>query len=248
MDLVFGDDKPVSQPILDVEPIKEREPELLGVGDSSDLGPLYELYYMRHQKPPSREQLCREFKVQYSVETWENFFSTKKNQVLITDRGVPLPDGTVPRITPRQLEWIHFLMNPGNTGSMSAKAKSFGINLHTHYEWLKNPLFAEALRHETTKLAAGERMRVIGSLVQEAATGNVQAQKLYLELTGEYRPGVTVTAANANESRVMVAKLVEVLQRHLTSEQLEAVSLELEAVLFPETRKYTEAIMVRSEA
>lgn len=236
-ELEIADDtpKPTAKSRANTAPVftsrtQEEVPQPLRL--QQEILPLYELYWMRHGKVPTLLQLNREFNMRFSEDRWNKLFSSRTVQERLLDRGVPLPDGQQLQLTQDQMDWIAVLMNPGEGGTLAGKAKAFGIELSTHYKWMRNPLFAEAIRIATTQLTTVERNRVLGALVNKAAVGDVQAIKLYLELTGEYNPKVTVNHT-AQESRVLVSKLIEVLQRHLTPELLETVAGELEAVLFP---------------
>lgn len=230
-ELEIADDtpKPAAKSVF-TSKTREEVPQPLRL--QQEILPLYELYWMRHGKVPTLLQLNREFNMRFSEDRWNKLFSSRTVQERLLDRGVPLPDGQQLQLTQDQMDWIAVLMNPGEGGTLAGKAKAFGIELSTHYKWMRNPLFAEAIRIATTQLTTVERNRVLGALVNKAAVGDVQAIKLYLELTGEYNPKVTVNHT-AQESRVLVSKLIEVLQRHLTPELLETVAGELETVLFP---------------
>lgn len=213
-----------------VAPVETYDPE--------DYGGLYELYWLRHSMVPTRVGFNREFNTKLTQAKWDKFLGSKVTQLDLTSRGVPLPDDVELKLSSRQMKWIDYLMNPGNKGTMSAKATAFGITLAQHYEWMKNPLFSEALKHATTNLAAAERSRVMNSLIAEATSGNQAAIKFYFELTGEYSARKTVSIENTSEVRLMVSKVVDVLQRHLSAEMLLLVSNDLEKVLFPELNKY----------
>ncbi len=198
------------------------------------IGALYELYHFRHGSVPNLAALNKAFKTNFTQKDWDKFFSQNANLKRLADSAIPLPDDSSITLTRKQVEWIKLLLNPGNPGTPAQKAKAFGITLSKHYEWMRNPLYAEAVRIHTDNLLEDERYRVFQGLAKAAAGGNFQSARLFLELTGDYVFHQKMEVTASSEVKIMVQRLIDVLQKHLSPEQMLDVQSDLEAVLFPQ--------------
>lgn len=134
------------------------------------------------------------------------------------NRGISIPSVTdVPvDLNNDQLAGILAVTNYLDKRSQSVKLKSLGITTSQWNGWLKNKIFKEYL-HEVSSNTFKDSIHIAQeSLVSKLESGDTSAIKLYMELTGRYQEGGSQVA----NLRLILTKLVEVLRRRITDENL----------------------------
>lgn len=136
-------------------------------------------------------------------------------------RGIQWPDkwnenvhnGTVLRshLRPEQAQVLALVMEPSRE-SLHQKLRKAGITAATWMQWLKEPMFAEAVRVTSENMLGAAQSAVHSSVINSASSGNVAAQRLYYELTGRHDPAKQQMIDFGN----VIGLLLEVLTRHIT--------------------------------
>lgn len=131
-------------------------------------------------------------------------------------------------LTDQQRAWLTKCTDPYTTKSVRTLASEFGISMEEHRRWLKQASFRNAydkLVAQDAKAAQGEVTR---KAVNKAMGGDGKAVELYFRMAGA--PIATAQNDALSSSSVPLAKLLEVLQSVLTTDQLNNVT---QAILAP---------------
>lgn len=203
----------------------------LDIDDKKNLLSLYKLHYWRHPEVIiTAAALNKEFGTDFTPGDLTVLLSDETVIQRLRREDVPITAAEFRnRLTPKQLEWIEVLLDPYTRKTLQARCRDFGITWQKHNAWMRNPLFADTLRQETNKLAADRRFEVLNGLINEAAAGNQNAAKLYLEWQGELKNEQTIHVTH--EHKIMIHRIIDVLQEHVEPEVLEAVADKLSAAI-----------------
>lgn len=137
-------------------------------------------------------------------------------------------------LTPEQILVLGIVTDPTNRKPFAEKLKSAGISYATYRNWLKNPAFSERVR------ALGEQMLdenisvVHQRLTNKAAGGDMQAIKLFYEVSGRHDPAKQQTLDIA---RIIGLVLESLTRRVRDPEILMGVSSDLDVILSGGTPK-----------
>ena len=121
---------------------------------------------------------------------------------------------TTPRaqITPQQVHALQIVMDPTNNKPMGQKLKMAGVSYSTWQNWLRQPVFAEAVRYTTEQMLGDNIATVHARLVNKADQGDVQAMKLFYEVSGRHDPA----RQQMQDIQSIIGLLLEVITRHIT--------------------------------
>lgn len=155
----------------------------------------------------------------------------------LTMRGIDAPVGVVDNnysmiapdeLTKEQLAAITVMLNFNDTRSRTAKLKDLGISATQWAGWMKNKAFKEYV-HDLSANNFQDALNVAHEgLLKSVDRGDTNAVKLYMELTGRY----TAESTQMGNIKMVLAKLVESIQRHVTDpEVLRAIERDFEATL-----------------
>ncbi len=90
------------------------------------------------------------------------------------------------RPKPKQVRLAHLLMNPDDHRSKQKKCDEVGVSFYTLWRWSKDPNFVEYMNSLVPLYVKAIRPEVWRTLAKDATVPrNIEAQKLYFELTGE---------------------------------------------------------------
>lgn len=110
---------------------------------------------------------------------------TPEFKALMSARGFPWHHA---KLSPTQIYAVQILTNPTNRLPLARKLKMAGVSYATYRAWLKQPAFAEYITKISEDML-GEHVADVHTRVLEKATnGDIQAIKLYYELTGRHDP------------------------------------------------------------
>lgn len=140
-----------------------------------------------------------------------------------------LHNGAVLRsnLRPEQAHVLAIILEPTREG-LAAKLKKAGINQSTWTSWLNDPLFAEAVRVSSENMLGSAQAAIHAAVVNGAAAGNVQQQRLFYELTQRHDPAKQQT----QDLGRVVALLLEVLTRHVTDPRiLKDISTDVDTIM-----------------
>lgn len=127
------------------------------------------------------------------VETWDEYAAGD---------GTPQPS----RQQMDALDKVFSQLEPTEGRSLPTILAEHGLNLDTWHGWLRDPVFAGYVRDRTAKVFGEQAYRVDVALLRKAASGDVSAIKLVLELQGRLRDD---TAVNPD---VLLSRVIEILQ------------------------------------
>lgn len=150
---------------------------------------------------------------------------------LVEERSVPLEAKA--RLTPTQLDYIRVMTDPLDMRPIALKLKDLGIKQSDVSKWYLNPFFKQVVYEQSTRSFGGARGAVLRSLAVEAIGGNVRAQQMYLEMSGDYSVRSEVNVNTTVEVRNTINVVIDVLQKHIDPELLEIIATELETRTVP---------------
>jgi hypothetical protein len=211
------------------------------------LGAVHVVWMMGSHKLPSLKDINDRIP-QLPQERIVRILKHKKFRSLALGRGIQWPErwtesihnGAVLRsqLRPEQAHVIAIMLEPGRE-NFHAKLKKAGITSTTWMGWLNEPLFAEAVRVASENMLGAAQTAVHASVINGASSGNVQAQRLYYELTGRHDP----VKQQMQDMNNVVRLLLEVLTRHVTDPGvLEKIQSDLGRVMAGQNLREIETI------
>lgn len=151
---------------------------------------------------------------------------------MLKERGVS-QDVATGDLMPEQLAAIHTYLNIADQRSLRAKLSDLGITSGQFNAWMKYPPFKDYLQKRADELFAEGLPVAHRALMGQVAAGNVRAIKLYYDKFGF---GADTQNGNSQDLKVMVMRLIEVIQKHVTdADILKAIARDFEKVVNGET-------------
>lgn len=216
-------------------PSSEAQPQdSLARHEREELAAFIELLYWRNGTVPTVTDLNAAFNLNLSKQQLDIYLSNKRiRDYLIKERHVPLDAHA--RLTAKQLDWIRVACDPSDMRPVQIKMKELGITRADLTAWQGNQFYQQVMFEQATRGFQNARHGVLRSLAVEAIGGNVTAQRIYLEMTGDYvqQSKITGEVKITHEVRQTINLVLDVLQRHVGPEIIEAVAMELETATIP---------------
>lgn len=128
----------------------------------------------------------------------------------LENRGITPPVEKIFRPSELQMAAMIAVTNYTDTRSRQEKLESLGINLNTWAGWLRNKSFKLAFERLSRQNFEEARSIAREGLARAMEKGEVAAIKYYNDLTGE--------APAVQNLQLMLTKLVEVIQLHVTDQ------------------------------
>lgn len=134
------------------------------------------------------------------------------------ERGIEWPKqwrreaDTFAELTPQQVMVIQVLTDPTLNKTLGARLRAAGINYAVYRNWMRNPKFKDALKNVGEQMIQDNITTVHNAVVAKAERGDVNAAKLFYEITGRHDP---MRQQNIDLQRT-VALLLEVITRYVT--------------------------------
>lgn len=148
---------------------------------TADFNGFIETYYNQMESFPSLERLKNEFP--------EKSEKTIKDDVLAAAARLETKGYGITKrdyLTPEQLAVANSIMNLADKRSITKKLQDFGVSAAKYANWKKNPVFNGYLR-ERTEAQLGESVPDVHlALIDAATSGEIQAIKLFYEITGRH--------------------------------------------------------------
>lgn len=119
---------------------------------------------------------------------------------------------------------ISYILDYHDKRPIRVKLKDLGVTTSQYNDWLKEERFHTLLKRELDARFKNVDIDAQLGLSRLVLDGDLNAIKYYYEFTGKYRPS---TETNVNIT-VVLAKLMDVLVRHLDSEILDVIANEIE--------------------
>jgi hypothetical protein len=115
-------------------------------------------------------------------------------------------------LTPEMTYTIGVITNPTDRRPMAAKLRSAGVSYHIYRNWLRNPHFKEAVTKVAEDMIQDNIATAHSRLVQKVDAGDVQAIRLFYEVSGRHDPA----RQNNLDTMRLIGLLLEVMSRHIT--------------------------------
>jgi hypothetical protein len=136
-------------------------------------------------------------------------------------------DEIKPKLTPEQVLAINLVCNLHDRRSLNTKLKALNLSSAIWNGWLRQKFFSEYFRSQLARRFNNVDTDAQISLASNVQAGDLQSIKYYHELTGIYRPE---NELNRSLSSVL-ASLMEILAKYVTSEALVRIADEFERTL-----------------
>jgi hypothetical protein len=142
-------------------------------------------------------------------------------------RGLPRTSSPSNRLTGEQMAAISLVLDFSDPRPLKTKLSALGLSVTKWNAWQKSPRFRNYLNERAEELLIANKHTVLTGLTSSAASGDVSAIKLYLELTGRYNP--------KSQSEMHLQKIIEtllsVLQRRIDPILLSQIQEDFDAVM-----------------
>ena len=146
-------------------------------------------------------------------------------KTLMQARGFPFETA---KLSPEQMFAISIITDPTSRKPLSTKLKQAGISYPVYRAWLKQPHFQQYLEKIAEDML-GEHVADVHTRVLEKATnGDIQAIKLYYELTGRHDP----QKQQMVDLQGIIGLLLEVITRYVPdTNALSKITSDIEIIM-----------------
>lgn len=129
---------------------------------------------------------------------------------------------------------IAYILDYHDKRPIRVKLKDLNVTTNQYQKWLQDAKFQKLLQDELSRRFKYLDIDAKLSLSKLVLDGDLQAIKYYYEFTGLYRPNNETTV----NLTVIMAKLMDVLVRHIEPEVLDTVALAIEReILMPDSQR-----------
>jgi len=212
--------------VEDYVPLRE-----LSKPERQELAAYIELVYWRNGSIPTAAQLRSE--IPHCKITDGAYASYMNDPDLIkylqNERAIPIEAEA--KLTTKQLDWIRVLTDAADMRPLAKKLAELNLTKSEVNRWLTNPFYREVLAERCDAGFGDSRTSVMKALQVEAMSGNITAIKMYLEMTGDYQPGMQFNVVV--EQRAVITNVVAILQELVPREVLLEVVERLETATVP---------------
>ena len=194
--------------------------------------------YSKYARVPTMHEILEYSR--HRPSTISKVINSSEFKTLMRERGFNWAPSNSQYLSPEQVFAVSIITDPTRRQPMSAKLKSAGITYAQYRAWLKQPKFKEFI-HEIGERMLNEHVADVHTrLTERAANGDIQAMRLYYELTG--RADTQANRAIQDLQRT-TSLLLEVITRYITDpKQLSEITNAISAVTTGEITSSKEAI------
>lgn len=129
----------------------------------------------------------------------------------------------VPMLSPRQIAAANVMLNFGDRRKPDQKLADLGITPEEYQGWLQAPHFKKFLAGMADDVLDNAYPDANVALAQKVRDGNIPALRLFYDVTGKTNQQEVIKA------KVLVGKILEAVQRHVTDPRiLEAIAEEIQ--------------------
>lgn len=100
--------------------------------------------------------------------------------------------GMYPAVKGKKRKFAELLVNPDNVLSISEMCKEIGVSRQTFYNWQQEADFRGYVNWLIDSYTDSELANIWKALIKKAVSGDVSAQKLYMELKNKYKQQVNL--------------------------------------------------------
>lgn len=152
----------------------------------------------------------------------------KELAYFLSKRGIKAKTANSVRLTDTQLAAANLVLNFMDRRSPPQKLKSLGVTPTEWQGWLKQPAFADYLKHRTGETLDANTHEAHLGLLKAVERGDASALKLYYEITGAYKQNEN-PAVNL---QLVVSLLIEVIEKNIPDPAVKlAISKDVELVM-----------------
>lgn len=139
------------------------------------------------------------------------------------DRDALLSTSTAGVVSPRQVAVAHVMLNHADGRSMEQKLSELGVTPEQYQGWLQDRYFKQYLINLADEVLENVYPEANTVLAQKVRQGNIQAMRLYYDITGRTQSQEMIKA------KVLVNKVLEAVQKHVHNpETLRAIAEDIE--------------------
>lgn len=201
----------------------KRSPVPVGVDPLTfrDILAAVDVLYRRNGIFPDVEEVFKSWP-RITKRTYSQVYAMSEFKQALDARGISMEPSL--GLTAEQSTAILLLANPDGR-ALTTKLKQLGISQAKYHAWMRQPLFAEAVR-ERSEQNIGDAIPVaLNQLIANADKGDQRAVMDLLEVTGRYNP----KQIEVQNARQVVLTMVEAVLKHVSSkEEKTAILGELE--------------------
>jgi hypothetical protein len=150
---------------------------------------------------------------------------------------VPFEETTTPvgswknyALSETQLLCANAILDSTDNRSRRKKLSELGIKTQQYETWMRDPVFSGYLRARAEGLLSDSQHESHLALIDRVKAGDISAIKYYNEMTGRYVQASARNAGSSGDVKMILLRVVEVLQKHLEPAQLQVVAGELLAL------------------
>lgn len=170
-----------------------------------------DLLYRRTGTVPTIDEL---------LDSWEDFDRSAVSRAWATDelkealklRGIAFESKR--GLSAEQLYAIQVLQDPTDRRTTKAKLEAIGIPMARYRAWMRNAVFAKAMRDQAEHNLGDSVQMALNKLVANAEAGDQRAIEKILEISGRYNP----QQQEVQSARTVVLTVMEVIQEELADE------------------------------
>lgn len=156
---------------------------------------------------------------------YEKVFASPEFEQALEKRGIASdPDAG---LTEQQAMALTLLSNPEDRRAVPTKLRDIGVAYKTFQNWMRQPLFSKLYRERVEKELVDAIPGAIMTTVVNAQSGDQRAAEFVLKMTGRYDPA----AMEANNARIVVLKLLELIQQHAPKDVQKRIEEGLDATM-----------------
>jgi hypothetical protein len=179
-----------------------------------------ETYLNNEGKLPSVARIANEFPEKTQRQAAEDL---KVAAIRLEAKGYPIQKKDY--LTPEQLAVANSILNLADKRSLTKKLQDFGVSPAKFGNWRKNESFNNYLRERSERILNDSISDVNMALIQAAQSGDMQAIKLFYEITGRH----TQSSKQEVNVQMMLVGVIEAVQKYVTDPTiLQAIAAEIQ--------------------
>lgn len=183
-----------------------------------------DVWWGTHGVFPSPAQ-ARTLWPKYSLKTFQTVFGTDEFTEALEKRGIN-SDPTA-GLTEQQATALVLLSNPEDRRTVASKLRDIGVTYGTFQNWMRSPLFSRLYKERLENLLGDIVPSAIMTVAANVEAGDQRAAEFALKMTGRYDPA----ALEQNNARVVVLRLLELIQQYAPKDVQEQIERGLDGTL-----------------